>query len=63
MCGTVFVNRMKCAGEMQSAVEVMLASVMSSVLFTLHFTESRVFRISSNSLFLYVYWNLCYNIA
>lgn len=47
------IQSVKCAGEMHTATE--LASVMSSALFTLHFMESRVFRIPSNSLFLYVY--------
>lgn len=65
MCGTVFVNRMnmKLAGEMQSALEMLLALVTSSTLFTLHFMESRVFCISFNSLFLYVYCNLHCSIA
>lgn len=48
----LFLSIMECAGEMQSAVEMMLALVTSSALFTLHLMESSVFWISSNSVFL-----------
>lgn len=51
-CVALFLSIMECAGEMQSAVEMMLALVTSSALFTLHLMESSVFWISSNSVFL-----------
>lgn len=42
---------------MQSAANTALALVMSSALFRLRFSESKVLWISFKSLFLHVYWN------